>query len=207
MNLETIRMKRILLLGALAAQAIVRVSAQQVDSNSITVSSTKTSSSVTPDQVVFAITVTTPLNTNLSDVLTAVQSAGLTSGNFTNVYQIYNNYGSSPVQQLVWSFTLTAPFSKLKDTIGTLTTLQKSPGPNSIGFLLSFQIQGTQTSQQLQQSQTCSFADLLAGAQTQAQSLATASGLNLGVILALSSSVSNTTTVCSATVRFAATRY
>src|ERR1039457_5310745 len=78
--------KRKLILGALVAQTFLPVSAQQVDSNSITVSSSKPTANVTPDQVVFAITVSTPLNTNLSDVLPAVQSAGLTSANFSNVF-------------------------------------------------------------------------------------------------------------------------
>src|ERR1039457_6331621 len=123
--------KRKLILGALVAQTFLPVSAQQVDSNSITVSSSKTTANLTPDQVVFAITVSPPLNTNLSDVLPAVQSAGLTSANFSNVYtnQIYNTNNTAPpvpVQVLAWSFTLPVPFAKIKDTVTTLTNLQNT---------------------------------------------------------------------------------
>ena len=56
---------------------------------------------------------------------------------------------------------------------------------------MSFSIVGTQVSQQLAQSQTCSLSGLIAAATTQAQNLAAASGFTLGAILAMSSSTSN----------------
>ena len=51
------------------------------------------------------------------------------------------------------------------------------------GLTLSFSIVGTQVSQQLAQSQTCSLSSLITAATTQAQSLAAAGGFTLGSIL------------------------
>jgi uncharacterized protein YggE len=72
-----------------------------------------------------------------------------------------------------------------------LTTVQQNIAKLNNGFMMSFNIVGTQVSQQLVQSQTCSLSGLITAATTQAQSLAAASGLTLGGILALSSSTSN----------------
>jgi uncharacterized protein YggE len=54
-------------------------------------------------------------------------------------------------------------------------------------------VEGTQVSQQLQQSQTCSNADLVADATAQAQKLAAAAGLTLGPVLQLSNAGLNQT--------------
>lgn len=87
---------------------------------------------------------------------------------------------------------------------------------------MTFSVQGTQVSQQLQQSQPCVISDLLANARMQAQSLAAAAGFTLDVILAMSSTVSTTvsnqaatlssfllgasTAPCTVTVKFAVVR-
>jgi uncharacterized protein YggE len=171
----------------------------QLESNSITVSTSNTPT-LQPDQAVFSVTVTSPQTTGLDDVLTALQGSGITAANFTGVstQQIYSVLGSSgtstPPPMLTWLFSLTSPLTNTKATVASLTTLQQNIMKANNGLTLSFSIVGTQVSQQLAQSQTCSLSGLIAAATTQAQSLASAAGVYLGAILALSSSTSTVVT-------------
>jgi len=181
---------RILLVFLTAAAAFA-----QLDSNSVTVSASR-GTTIQADQVVFAITVSSGLDVNLTDVVAAVQSAGLTLSNFqsvstTPVYQILPTgtpQPGMPPPALQWVFALPVPISKLKDTTATLTTLQQSIARNNNGMTISFSIAGTQVSVPLQQSQTCPLPDLLSDARTQAQKMAEAANMTLGAILAMSGS-------------------
>jgi hypothetical protein len=199
----------------------------QLDSNSVTVTASR-NVNLQPDQTVFSVRVTSGLNTGLDDVIAALQGAGIGLGNFSGVSmdQQFVSIGPSPqpVPQpmLGWTFVLPVPLSKMKDTAMTLTNLQQTIAQKNAGLALSFYVQGSQVSPQLQQSQTCAFTDLLSDARAQAQKLATASGLNVGTILAMSSSTSTTVAngvvltgypyisyspVCSMTVKFALGRF
>jgi hypothetical protein len=168
----------------------------QLDSNSITVSASR-GTTIQADQVVFAITVSSSLDVNLTDVVAAVQSAGLTLSNFQSVstapvYQILPTgtpQPGMPPPGLQWVFALPVPISKLKDTTATLTTLQQSIAKNNNGMTMSFSVAGTQVSVPLQQSQTCSLPDLLSDARAQAQKMAEAANMTLGAILAMSGSI------------------
>ncbi len=172
----------------------------QLDSNSITVSA---SNNVTlqPDLAVFSVTVTTPLTTGLDDVLTALAGSGITAANFSGVSTQLSssllNVGTgnqTPTPLLVWLFTVTSPLANTKATVASLTTLQQNIVKANNGLTLSFSIAGTEVSEQLAQSQTCSLSALITSATTQAQGLAAAAGVQLGAILALSSSTSTVTT-------------
>jgi hypothetical protein len=199
----------------------------QLDSNSVTVSATR-SMSQQPDQVLFGVTVQSGFNTSLDDVVAALQGSGITAANFGGV-----GTGPTPLlsagpvtQSLQWVFALPVPLAKIKDTIATLTTLQKSIAQQNTGLVLSFNVQGAQVSTQAQQSHVCPTSDLLADATTQAQKLASAAGLSLGTVLAMSSGTSASSSVgsvsiaglfvsappvlpsvCSMTVKFALLRY
>jgi hypothetical protein len=171
----------------------------QLDSNSVTVSASR-GTTIQADQVVFAITVSSGLDVNLTDVVAAVQSAGLTLSNFQSVAtvplgitSIFDPISGAPLPaapppRLQWVFALPVPISKLKDTTATLTTLQQSIAKNSNGLTMSFSVAGTQVSVPLQQSQTCPLPDLLSDARTQAQKMAEAANMTLGAILAMSGS-------------------
>lgn len=220
----------ILLLLLLCAAAFA-----QSTSNSITVSASNTTT-LQPDQVLFSITVTSGLNTGLDDVLAALQGSGITMANFSSVStvgqitSVLGNSGGLPstlAPTLGWTFTLPVPFANTKSTVTSLTTLEQNIAKANNGLTLSFSIVGTQVSQQLAQSQTCSYSSLITSATTQAQSLAAASGFTLGSIIALSSSSASVTTSssyvstgpyvallsnatpppCAVTVRFSVTRY
>ena len=203
----------------------------QTDSNSITVVASR-NASLQADQAVFGVAVTSGLNASLDDVLGALQGSGITSANFTGVstQPVYASAVSitgftPPVTltgppNLQWSFSLAVPLSKIKDTITTLTTVQQNGAKKNNGLSVTFSLQGTQVSPQAQQSQTCALPDLIADARAQAQKLADAAGMGVGVILAMSSATSVQTTGspsflfgvvplpnCTLTVKFALQRF
>jgi hypothetical protein len=202
----------------------------QLDSNSVTVSATR-SMTQQPDQVLFAVNVQSGLNTSLDDVVAALQGSGITAANFSSVSTganlVLNLPPTMAPPQLQWIFALPAPLAKIKDTVATLSALQKTIAQQNNGLTLSFNVQGTQVSAQSQQSHVCPTSDLLADATTQAQKLAAIAGLSLGSVLAMSSgtSVSGSVgsavsiagvllgappvlpSVCSMTVKFALLRY
>ena len=206
----------------------------QLDSNSVTVGATR-SMTQQPDQVLFGVTVQSGLSTSLDDVVAALQGSGITAANFSGISMgpvlvfTGNPIPAPPVSPIAapplqWVFALPAPLAKIKDTIATLTALQKSIARQNNGLTLSFSVQGSQVSAQLQQSQVCPTSDLLADARAQAQKLANAAGLTLGTVLAMSSGTStsgsvgfvtsvpsfllaSSPSVCSMTVKFALLRY
>jgi hypothetical protein len=206
----------------------------QLDSNSITVTSSR-GSSLQPDQVVIGVFVDTPLTASMSDVIAALAGSAITSANFAGVSQTSSSFtigGPSTLvtPQLEWAFGLPVPFAKMKDALTALTALQQTVASTNKGFTLSFSVQGTTVSQQTSQAVTCSNPDLLADARAQAQKLADASGLTLGSVLAMSTSTaaaspgsgilggisvgrfftstsSPTAPICALTVKFAVTRF
>jgi hypothetical protein len=161
----------------------------QLDTNSVTVTAS-TSATLQPDQVVFSIEVDSGLNTTLDDVVASLQGSGITVANFTGI-----NNGLLPTTlvaqpTIAWLFSLSAPLAKIKDMVSQLTSLQQSIAKQNDGLKMSFSVQGTQVSQQLQQSQPCVLSNLLANARAQAQNLAAAAGFTLDVIQAMSSAIS-----------------
>jgi hypothetical protein len=187
----------------------------QLESNSITVTASR-SAVVQPDQAVFGVSVSSNIGTSLDDVLAALAGSGITIANFSGVSSIpsiinvMNPYGGTSGQlyglpTLVWNFTLPVSFSNMKATVAMSTALGTTITQNNSGLTLSFSVQGTQVSAQLQQMQTCPVSGLLSDARTAAQALANAANLFLGSILAMSSMTSSTPP-CSLTVKFAVTR-
>lgn len=172
----------------------------QLDSNSVTVTASR-GTSLQPDQAVFGVFVDSGLSSSLDDILAALKGSGITIANFSGVSTVNQpvilptGSGSSTglpqtIQPtLEWTFGLPVALSKIAETVKALSSLQSSIMQNAAGLTLSFSVQGTQVSQQLQQSQTCVFSDLISDAQTQAQKLASAAGLGVGSILAMSSPV------------------
>jgi uncharacterized protein YggE len=167
----------------------------QLDSNSVTVTASRTTT-LQPDQALFAVTITTDPAASLSDVLAAVQPAGLTFSNFSSVSTTtaytYTNGQQQAQQQTQWSFQLLAPLANTRSAVSTLTALQKSVTQANPAWGASFSLQGSQVSQRAQQTQTCDLAGVIGDARTQAQNLATAAGRTLSGILALSTNTNST---------------
>lgn len=151
----------------------------QLPNNTLTITATR-SIAIQPDQLVFGLTVSSGTGTSLNQIVAALASLGITSVNLSGVA---NN---SPGLQ--WSFTLAVPISNLTATINSLTTLQNTITQNNSGLTLTFIINGTEVSQQFQQSQqaqTCTNANLISDATAQAQKLASVAGMTVGPILQL----------------------
>ena len=157
----------------------------QTTPNSVTVTASR-ASTLQPDQIVFSIAVDTGMEATRDDVASALQPAGITLANFSSVNTVQRQSGAV----LEWGFGLAVPIANMKSTVTLLTGLQQSLAQKKGGFTMSFSVQGTQVSQQAQQSQPCSVSDLISDARAQAQKMASAAGVSLGPILALSTSTS-----------------
>jgi hypothetical protein len=194
-------MRKIPLITALVLS--LSVAFAQLDSNSITVTASRGNSATAPDQTVFGVVVTSGVDTGLDDVIALLQGTGISAANLQalNEYTIASGPSGQPTETLNWRFSFTAPLAKNKDTIATLTNLQATIAKKNNGVMMSFSIQGTQSTLQ---PQTCSQSDLLTDARTQAQKLADGAGVSVGNILAMSSP---TGAACVLTVRFALLRY
>jgi len=184
-------LKRTLIFGFLLS---VSLAFGQVESNSVTVTASQ-SVNLPPDQVVFGVYVTASINSSLDDVLAALKGSGITIANLSGVGNASPigivTVGLATAPNVQWSFALAVPFAQMKATVTALTSLQQSNIQSNSGFALSFSVQGTQVSASAQQSQVCSITGLIADATAQAQKLASAAGLNLGSILAMSSGTSS----------------
>jgi hypothetical protein len=190
--------------------------------NSVTVTASRPTNAQ-PDLVVFNVDVLTGTNATRDDVLAALEGSVITAANFSGVRTIqqFSAVGvpQQSFQSLDWTFSLTAPLANFKATISQLTALQQIVAQKKNGMSLSFSIAGTQLSPQAQQGLTCSTADLLSDARTQAQKMAVAAGGALGSVLAMSSAAVTQPAsgalfsspvfqpVCSLTVKFALTGF
>ena len=190
--------------------------------NSITVTATRPSNAQ-PDQILLSVDVLTGTDATRDDVLSALQGSIVTAANFSSVrtvqQYIVNGTQNQAVQDLDWTFTLTAPLANFKTTLSQLTALQQIVAQKKNGMSVSFSVQGTQVSPQAQQGVTCSASDLLSDARTQAQKMAVAAGAAVGSVLAMSGatvaqpasgalfSSPDYVPMCSMTVKFALTGF
>ena len=178
----------------------------QVTSGSVTVTASRTTN-LQPDQALFAVTVTTPLTSSRDDALNALGGSGITLANLTGVMTTTLYPSTGPTQNILqWTFNLPVAISDMKTTVALLNSVAQGLAKKNNGLSISFGVQATQVSPQLQQSMPCPVAGLLSDARAQAQSLASAAGMNVGSVLAMSSPTSNSAT-CSLTVKFAAFPY
>src|SRR5258708_36674392 len=148
--------KSFLILALLVSASLISA---QTDSNSITVTASR-NPNLQADQAVFGVSVISGLSASLEDVLGALQGSGITLANFTGVstspgFIILGTPSMDPATggttalpppSLQWSFTWTVPWSKIKDTICTITTVQQRAAKKNNGLIVTFQVQGTQES-------------------------------------------------------------
>ena len=156
--------------------------------NTLTITAIRTSN-IQPDQVLLGLSVTSDTTAGLDDITGALTSAGITDAAFARVYTtaVDATSGGLPTRQaaLVWSFTLPAPLAKLSATLTQVISAQHTISVKNSGVSLSFYVEGLQVSPQLQQSQPCSQAALLADAQARAKQVANAARVSAGPILSI----------------------
>jgi hypothetical protein len=180
----------------------------QVAQSSITATASR-DLAVQPDEVVFSVTVNSPLTATLSSVVAAVQSVGITQANFTGVSTFTSLFSVGTLTNLTWSFRLVAPLSQMKSVIDQLNALVITVGKANSGLAVSFSVQQIDVSQKLADAQTCPASDLLNDAKAQAQKMADVAQLTLGNLLALSvpTKVAGSVPTCTITAKFAAVPY
>src|SRR5258706_8129888 len=177
--------------------------AQQIDSNSITVTVSR-DLNLQADQVLVYASVTSDPDATLDDVLTALQGSGITSANFNGVNSFSIYLGNGQFQpKLSWMFSSTVPLSNIKDAAATIAAAQQTFSQKKSSLELSIGFGGTRVSDAMRESHPCSRSDLMADARVQAQKLADAGGLSLGPILNISGVTSSPAGGCSITVKFA----
>ena len=72
--------------------------------------------SLAPDQIVFVVTVNSPLNTGLDDIIAALRGSGITAANLSSLYT-QTTYTSKQAQQyLQWNFVLPVFFGSTQVT-------------------------------------------------------------------------------------------
>jgi hypothetical protein len=157
------------------------IGAAQLTPNSVTVTASR-DTTPQPDLARFNVTIDAGADATREDVLAAASGAGLKAANFTGVSAYA---GGSNDQPVTWNFAFTAPLANLKSTIGLLTALQNNLAKDK-KFALSFSVSGNEVSPQ---SQGCAIADLISDARAQASKLASAAGLSVGGVQAISSGV------------------
>ena len=156
-------------------------------SSGITVTASR-NTSAQADLALFSVEVLTDVNASRGDVLAVLQGSIVTAASFSNIrtVQQYVQSSNQTVDYLDWGFLVTAPIGNFKATVAQLTALQQIVAKKKNGIALSFSVQGTGVSPQAEQSATCSTPDLMADARAQAQKMATAAGVSLGGVLAVS---------------------
>ena len=178
----------------------------QLTPNSVTVSANR-NANLTPDQVILGVDLTGPTSTTRDDAVAALDGTGITAANYSSVRTSQTYSGSQPQTVIVWSFSLTVDFSAMKDTLAQLSAAQARLATKNNGLSMAYSVNGTQVSARLAQQTQCVLADLISDARAQAQKLASAAGMSLGSILALSSTASPTGStavpVCTLTAKFA----
>jgi hypothetical protein len=153
----------------------------QISNNAVTVTAAQNAAS-SPDQIVFAVTVSAGTDKGLTDILNAVSALGITAADLVSVGNTIPPNFTPPYPQfpgLAWSFQLTVPFSKMKDTTAALTSAVTTIGNNNSGLTLSFSVAGTQPAAQ---SSSCNFGSLVGNARTQAQQIGSGGGVIGGIV-------------------------
>jgi hypothetical protein len=163
----------------------------QLEPNTITITASR-SLYVPPDQVLFSLSVTTPITMGLDQVVAALASLGVTAVDLQSASTPFGGEGvvlpggSLPGPTVTWTFTLAVPFAGLTSTLNSLTTFQSA---NS-ALQLSFSIAGAQVSPQTLAAQPCPLDTEFSDALAQARKVAATAGLTVGAVLALSNNQS-----------------
>ena len=189
-------------LGCLALLVLSARMFGQVSANSVTVTASR-SATVQPDEVYFAVFVSSGADKNLDDIVGALKGTGITAANFVRLTSLFQPVGPTapPHQSLQWTFQILVPLAKLKDTTAAFAALAQSLQQQNNGLSLTFAVQGTAVSPQ--QTPSCKLADLIADARAQAQQLTSAAGVTPGMIQSLIAATSPAApTPCYLTVRF-----
>lgn len=155
----------------------------QLDDDTLTVTASRTVK-LQPDQIVVGVTVSAPSDAALDDVVSALSGTGIAAANLSSAYTSLLQVLPQPATQ--WTFTLPVSFARFNGVLSALAKIQQTLRPNSSGMNLTYFVQSTQVSPELQAANPCAYTSLMGDAQRQAQNLAAAAGVKVGAVVALS---------------------
>jgi uncharacterized protein YggE len=137
------------------------------------------------DQATLYLNVASPLTADLSDVTNALSASGVMGANFSGVDTEMNYDIGGNVTILSWSFTLTAPLSKLTATIAQIASAEQAVTNQDMGLTLTL-LSAYASASQSQQTSACSQSTLVTSALALAQQIASAAGVSVGPVLNIS---------------------
>lgn len=176
-------------LGVLLCAAAAVVSAQTAVTKVIEVSVSR-SVPLKAEEAGFTLTVFTKTTAGFDEVLAAVASLGITAQDFLNVDTGYSYLDDD--EGLNYSFSLTTPFDKMKDTMTLLDAKRRSLTAER-GMNLTYSLDGVSaTKTSTDQARDRLFPELMADARRQAELMATAAGVRVGAVAGLSQESSAT---------------
>jgi hypothetical protein len=141
-----------------------------------------------PDQLILAVSVNSSMSAGLDEIVTLLQGTGIAASDLMNVDSYSFPVGPGPETQSIqrWTFSLTIPLARMKETISTLLAAQQALLKKGSGSGLTFSVAGLQVSPELRKAQVCPQADLMTDARSQAQKVAAAAGVSVGPVLGMS---------------------
>jgi uncharacterized protein YggE len=160
--------------------AFARVSAAQLQDNTITVT-VSSGPTIQADAVGFFVRVETPLTATLDDVLAQLKGSAITAANLSYVSTSFDSSGP----QADWSFTLTVPFSRFKETTAVLAKLSAGSIDQNGGQAITVSVSGVQMSDDARARQ-CPLPALVSDARKQADIMAASAGMKAGAIVSIS---------------------
>jgi len=177
-----------------------RLAAADLDSNSVTVTATRTVSAQ-PDQVALSVDLLATPDVALDDVLARLKGSGITAADLNGVYTSYGVQYVAANRFLDWNFNLNVAFTKMKDTLKALKALQTSIPAIQDSPALTFSVTGTRYSADALAAQSCPLPALVSDARRQADAMASAAGMKTGAIVSLTDGSSLEVTVPTALQR------
>ena len=155
-------------------------SAAELDNNTVTVVAMQDAARP-QQQLSVSVSLLTPVDVGLDQVLATLSDVGITASELSNVYSPYIlPPDSGAITQ--WSFQHIIGFDRLKTTLTTLKALQAKLAPVMGSAPVAFHL----SSYNGLGAPSCSYSSLLTDARRQADTIAAAAGLRTGAILSLS---------------------
>ena len=157
----------------------------QAASDGISASASRTVT-FAPDEAAFVLTVTTTLDLSQQQVMDALANAGIPAGDLAALGTApdYSYPQLPPTTGLAYGFTFTVPIARMKTTLQQLTALRRNPPEGFLSVAFSASAGASQAA--IEQAHQRVIPQLIAEARKKAEFLASAAGLKLGGVQALS---------------------
>jgi len=156
----------------------------QVDG--ITASASRTVS-LTPDEAVFAVAVTTGVGASVEQVVALLQETGVTARDLLAIGSAPEYYGPSgptPASRVTHQFGFVVPYSRMKETADKLDAARKNAAANDGELQYSLTVSASEKA--FEEARQRLLPELVAEARKSAEALGAAADMTVGSILSVS---------------------